>query len=243
MEDPEASFITSVAQLVLVTGDGLDSQGGLGRDDSDETLPSTKHGGLGVTINLGGEHRGVPVLTGGLRGRPGANLELTGESEGDQSNDVVSSSSVDSLDVTLTLVGKMELEGKLEASRLGKFTDVSALELVLTSGTKTTGAHVEAVTGSPALGHHGGLMDDKRIVLPLLERTRSTRLLLSLTDDIGPGSVVGDVVRKSPGDLNRVGKLEDLGSSRNDWIDVKARRDTAVGLLVSTNSVRSQTVW
>jgi hypothetical protein len=243
VEDPEASFITSVGKLVLITGDGLDTQRGLGRDDSDEGLPSTKHRGLGVTINLGGEHRGVPVLTGDLRGGPGANLELTGESEGGQSDDVVGSSSVDTLVVTLTGGGKMELEGKLKAGRLGKFTDVSALELMLTSSTKTTGSHVEAVTGSPALGHHGGLMDDKWIVGELLERTRSTRLLLSLTDDIGPGSVVGNVVRKSPSDLNGVGDLEELGSSRNDWVDVESRRDTAVGLGVSSNSSSRHTEW
>jgi hypothetical protein len=57
-------------------------------------------------------------------------------------------------------------------------------------------------------------MDSEGIILPMSISTISisSSILFSLTDDIGLGSVVGDVIRKSPVDLDSVGKFKNFGA-------------------------------
>jgi hypothetical protein len=149
---------------------------------------------------------------------------------------------MNTLSVTFTDGSNMELEGELEARSLGKLTKISALEEMV-SGCSSNGSHVEAVSDSPSLRHDGCLMDDQWIIRVLLESTRSTSLLLSLTDDIGPSSIVGDIIWKGPSDLEGVSDLIDLSGTRDDWVSVESRRDTAVRLSVSSKMGSWETEW
>jgi hypothetical protein len=58
------------------------------------------------------------------------------------------------------------LEGKLEVSRFGEFTSVSALESVLSWGSGGD-TKIEAVSSTETFSDHGSLMDSKWIVFIL----------------------------------------------------------------------------
>lgn len=90
----------------------------------------TRFGGLTVTVDLGSEHRLVPVHVRSSISFVSVELELTGESLGDKLDDSSSGSVFFTVLEFLTEVAERELEGKLEIGRSGKFTHVSALESV-----------------------------------------------------------------------------------------------------------------
>jgi hypothetical protein len=79
-------------------------------------------------------------------------------------------------------------------------------------------------------------MDSERIGGVMSSSIRTSGSLLGLTDDIGPSSVVGDSIRKSPGDLDSVDKIKNLvvSGTSDDSIDNLTSVLTTVGLVVST---------
>jgi len=203
-----------------------------------ERLPFTILVGLSVTIDVDSQLGLVPKDSGGGGGGVGANLELTDQGQSDKLDDGVGGDgSVISSDINFTNGGKSVLEGELEVGRLGELTSVSALESVLSLIiSRILNTHVEAVTSTETGGHHGRLEDSERILGVSGGSIGGTRYLLSLTDDIGISSVVGDFVRKSPGDLNGVDDLEDLGTNGSNSSSIDNGTDTAVGEVVITKT-------
>lgn len=107
------------------------------------------------------------------------------------------------------------LEGKLERSRLGEGTNVSAMEPVLTWRSNSD-TEVETVTSTPSFSDHGSLMDSERIIGEMSSSTITSSSLFSLTDDHSLSSIRGDSVWKSPSKLDSVNiesRLGGLGTS------------------------------
>lgn len=72
-----------------------------------------------------------------------------------------------------------------------------------------------------------------------------TSILLSLTDDIGLSSVVGDGIWKSPINLDRIDKIKMLGMSgvSDNSANNLSRSQTTVGLIISSTVLTLLSTW
>jgi hypothetical protein len=196
---------------------------------------------LSVTINISSELGLIPKDSRRGGGGESVDLKLTLESEGFKLNNILGGI-IDSTNrnrFTNTRDGK--LEGKLERSRFGEGTNVSAMEPVLT-WTSNSDTEVEAVTSTPSFSDHGSLMDSERIIGEMSSGIRTSSSLFSLTDDHSLSSIRGDSVRKSPSKLDSVNIESRLGCSGTSIVSSNNRSELTVTSVIRTVSSRNQTV-
>jgi hypothetical protein len=218
------------------------TQRGIGHR-TNERLPFTVSIGLSVTVNISSPFGLIPKDSRRGGGGESVDLKLTLESEGFKLNSILGSIIDSTQRKSFTGTGDGILEGKLERSRLGEGTNVSAMEPVLTWRSKND-TEVEAVTSTPSFSNHGRLMDSERIIGEMSSGTITSSSLFSLTDDHSLSSIRGDSVRKSPSKLDSVNIESRLGCggtsiiSSNNTCELTVTKGTSFVISSNKTEVR-----